>query len=242
MRAQLGDRLPTFTEAELTLLREAEVDFYGMNYYTSQFARHRTSPAPDTDYAGNLDECQENKAGVSIGAPSGIHWLRSAPQGFRKHLVRIYKKYGKPIYITENGCPCPGEEKMGREESVKDEYRQRYFADHLDAIVGATQDGAKVAGYFAWSLIDNLGEFFNSTNFPHVFEPRTVPTSYLSILTLSPEWCMGYDIRFGVTFTDYDTLERTPKESALKLRGMITDRISEESPSALEPVSGRRRQ
>lgn len=159
MREQLGDRLPAFTEAEFALLREVEVDFYGMNYYTSQFARHRTTPAPATDYAGNLDECQENKAGVSVGAPSGIHWLRSAPQGFRKHLVRIYKKYGKPIYITENGCPCPGEEKMSKEESVKDEYRQKYFSDHLDAIVGATQDGANVAGYFAWSLIDNLGEF-----------------------------------------------------------------------------------
>ena len=159
MRAQLGDRLPIFTEAEFALLREAEVDFYGMNYYTSQFARHRTSPAPDTDYTGNVDECQENKAGVSIGELSGFYWLRSAPHGFRKHLVRIYKKYGKPIYVTENGCPCPGEDKMSKEDSVKDEYRQRYFSDHFDAIVGAIQDGAKVAGYFAWSLMDNLGEF-----------------------------------------------------------------------------------
>jgi beta-glucosidase len=162
MRAQLGDRLPTFTEAEFALLREAEVDFYGMNYYTSQYARHRTSPAPDTDFAGNLDECQEDKAGVPIGPPSGIFWLRPAPHGFRKHLLRIYKKYGKPIYITENGCPCPGEDKMSREEAVNDEYRQRYFSDHFDAIVGARHDGADVAGYFAWSLIDNLGEFLRS--------------------------------------------------------------------------------
>lgn len=159
MRAQLGDRLPTFTEAEFALLREAELDFYGMNYYTSQFARHRTSPASDTDYIGNVDEFPENKAGVSIGELSGIRWLRSAPQGFRKHLVRIYKKYGKPIYVTENGCPCPGEDKMSKEESLKDVFRQRYFSDHFDAIIGATQDGAKVAGYFAWSLIDNLGKF-----------------------------------------------------------------------------------
>ncbi|KAM5341548.1 hypothetical protein ACJ41O_014579 [Fusarium nematophilum] len=181
-------------EADFALMREAELDIYAMNYYTSQFARHRTTPAPAEDYQGNVDDCSENKAGVSIGELSGIFWLRSAPQGFRKHLNRIYKKYGKPIYVTENGCPCPDEDKMTKAESVKDEFRQRYFADHFDAIVGAVQDGAQVKGYFAWSLMDNL------------------------------EWSVGYGPRFGVTSTDYDTLERTPKESALMLRGMIEER------------------
>ncbi|OJJ01780.1 hypothetical protein ASPVEDRAFT_130780 [Aspergillus versicolor CBS 583.65] len=196
MRAQLGDRLPAFTDAELALLRDAELDFYGMNYYTAQFARHCSIPAEDTDYKGNVDELAENKAGVPIGEPSGIWWLRPSPERFRKHLLRVYKKYGKPIYITENGCPCPGEEKMTKEESVNDKYRQRYFATHLDAVIGAIQDGAKVSGYFAWSLMDNL------------------------------EWGLGYSYRFGVTYTDYETLERTPKESALKLRSMIEDRMS----------------
>jgi beta-glucosidase len=73
--------------------------------------------------------------------------------------VRIYSKYRKPIYITENGCPCPGEDKMTREESVQDAYRQKYLSDHLDAITGAIQDGAKVARYFVWSLMDNFGEY-----------------------------------------------------------------------------------
>ncbi|GKT51994.1 beta-glucosidase 1B [Colletotrichum spaethianum] len=195
MRQQLGDRLSSFTDDEFELLREAELDFYGMNYYTSQFARHRTSTALDTDYSGNVDNLPENKAGESIGELSGMYWLRSVPQGFRKHLMRICKKYGKPIYVTENGCPCPGEEKMTKEECVKDAFRQKYFKDHLGAIVEARQDGAKVSGYFAWSLMDNL------------------------------EWTEGYGPRFGVTFTDYDTLERTPKESALKLRDLIEERI-----------------
>jgi beta-glucosidase len=159
MRAQLGGRLPAFTHAELALLRDAELDFYSMNYYTAQFARHRSTPAEDTDYIGNVDELAENKSGVPIGEPSGIWWLRPAPERFQKHLGRIYRKYGKPIYITENGCPCPEEEKMSKEESVKDEYRQRYFATHLDAIVGAIRDGVEVSGYFAWSLMDNLAEF-----------------------------------------------------------------------------------
>ena len=158
MREQLQDRLPTFSEADFNLLLEAELDFYGMNYYTSQFARHRTSNASPTDFMGNVDQCKKNKDGKLIGQPSGIDWLHSAPGCFRSHLLRVYNRYKKPIYVTENGCPCPGEDKMSRAESVDDKYRQKYFSDHLDAIVGAIQDGAEVNGYFAWSLLDNLGK------------------------------------------------------------------------------------
>jgi beta-glucosidase len=41
-----------------------------------------------------------------------------------------------------------------------------------------------VRGYFVWSLLDNF------------------------------EWAYGYDRRFGVVHVDYDTLVRTPKDSA----------------------------
>jgi beta-glucosidase len=159
MREQLGDRLPEFTESDMEILRKGKEDFYGMNYYTSQYARHRDEPASENDYIGNLDELAQNKEGVSVGEASGIHWLRSCPNMFRKHLTRIYRLYGKPIYITENGCPCPGEDKMTREESVNDLYRIRYFEDHLDAIgKSVNEDGSVINGYFAWSLMDNLGK------------------------------------------------------------------------------------
>lgn len=159
MREQLGDRLPPFTAPEFALLKDAEVDFYGMNYYTSQFARHRPQRAVDTDFIGNVDELQENSDGISVGEKSGLHWLRSSPDLFRKHLTRVYRRYGKPIYITENGCPCPGEDQMTREESVQDDYRIRYFENHLEAVgKSVNEDGAVVQGYFAWSLMDNLGK------------------------------------------------------------------------------------
>lgn len=157
MRAQLGNRLPRFTESDFALLRKADMDFYGMNYYTSQYARHRGTNPPDTDFLGNVDELQENKEGMSIGEKSGVSWLRSTPHLFRKHLTRIYQKYGKPIYVTENGCPCPNEDKMTREEAVNDDYRVQYFADHLDAVGISCKDGSDIRGYFAWSLMDNLG-------------------------------------------------------------------------------------
>lgn len=158
MREQLGDRLPSFSPSEWDIIRRANNDFYGLNYYTSQFARHNDTPPKPEDYLGNVTELQYNKEGRPVGTESGIHWLRSCPDLFRKHLTRLYRLYGKPLYITENGCPCPGEATMTCEQSVEDTYRQKYFADHLDAIAkSATEDGSDIRGYFAWSLMDNLG-------------------------------------------------------------------------------------
>jgi beta-glucosidase/6-phospho-beta-glucosidase/beta-galactosidase len=37
MRAQVGERLPKFTEAQAKMLTES-IDFLGMNYYTSNYA------------------------------------------------------------------------------------------------------------------------------------------------------------------------------------------------------------
>ncbi|KFY80337.1 hypothetical protein V499_00800 [Pseudogymnoascus sp. VKM F-103] len=195
MREQLGHRLPKFTDSEFALLRGAECDFYGMNYYTSKFARHRDSPVSKDDFNGNVDELQEDKQGDSIGEKSGLDWLRACPHLFQKHLTRIYRLYGKPIIITENGCPCPGEDQMTREESINDSYRIWYFDTHLDAVSKSIiEGGSDIRGYFAWSLLDNL------------------------------EWSDGYGPRFGVTFTDYKTLERSPKKSALMLKKMFAER------------------
>ncbi|MGB7341904.1 MAG: GH1 family beta-glucosidase [Phototrophicaceae bacterium] len=67
---------------------------------------------------------------------------------------------------------------------IHDTLRVNYFHGHIQAVANAIQDGAPVKGYFAWSLMDNF------------------------------EWALGYDKRFGIVHIDFDTLERTPKDSA----------------------------
>ncbi|NMM31344.1 MAG: beta-glucosidase [Cellulomonas sp.] len=67
---------------------------------------------------------------------------------------------------------------------VHDLDRVAYLHDHIDAVGEAIDHGADVRGYFVWSLMDNF------------------------------EWAYGYDRRFGILRVDYDTLERTPKDSA----------------------------
>ena len=62
---------------------------------------------------------------------------------------------------------------------------------HLGAVADAQEAGVDVRGYFAWSLMDNF------------------------------EWSFGYDKRFGIVRVDYDSLVRTPKQSAIWWRDVI---------------------
>ncbi|MEV6281483.1 GH1 family beta-glucosidase [Kribbella sp. NPDC051770] len=73
---------------------------------------------------------------------------------------------------------------------VADEGRTAYFTSHLAAVASAIEQGADIRGYLAWSLLDNF------------------------------EWAYGYEKRFGIVRVDYDTQERTPKQSALYLRDL----------------------
>ncbi len=75
--------------------------------------------------------------------------------------------------------------------SVADPARLDYLNQHLSAVKRAIADGSAVKGYFVWSLLDNY------------------------------EWALGYDKRFGLVHVDFDTLERTPKESYLALQEML---------------------
>jgi beta-glucosidase len=57
----------------------------------------------------------------------------------------------------------------------------------------AIEQGADVRGYYLWSLMDNF------------------------------EWAWGYSKRFGMVHVDYDTLVRTPKDSAHWFSQVIAD-------------------
>ncbi|KAM0281434.1 hypothetical protein ACHAQH_003557 [Verticillium albo-atrum] len=168
MRERLGARLPEFTAAERQLLSESAANntFYGMNHYTSQFARARTTEPAHDDITGNVEELPVNSEGVEIGPLSGTSWLRVTQVQFRKLLGWIWSRYKRPIYVTENGCPCPGENDLTVEEAVNDEFRVRYFGLYLDAISRAIyEDGVKILGYFSWSLMDNYGRSNCSTRY-----------------------------------------------------------------------------
>jgi beta-glucosidase len=199
MIQQLGERLPTFTPEEAALVQGSN-DFYGMNHYTANYIRHKTSAPDPADFLGNLETLFTSKSGTSIGPETQSSWLRPNPQGFRDLLVWISKRYGNPkIYCTENGTSVKGENDLPREQILDDEFRAEYFRGYIDALAKAvSEDGVDVRGYMAWSLMDNF------------------------------EWADGYETRFGVTFVDYEGgQKRYPKKSA-KIIGPLFEALIKE--------------
>ena len=76
------------------------------------------------------------------------------PQAFREILTTMHKRYGLPIYVTENGTafadqPLPNGE-------VPDAPRISYLQAYTGAMFDAIADGVDVHGYFVWSLLDNF--------------------------------------------------------------------------------------
>ncbi len=74
---------------------------------------------------------------------------------------------------------------------IADPRRVAYLHDHLAAARRAIEDGVPLEGYFVWSLLDNF------------------------------EWGYGFSKRFGVFGVDFETLERTPKDSAFWYRDVV---------------------
>ena len=58
----------------------------------------------------------------------------------------------------------------------------------------ARAEGVDLRGFFVWSLLDNF------------------------------EWAEGYAHRFGIVHVDFDTLERTPKDSARWFAAVAAER------------------
>ncbi|MEC3975262.1 GH1 family beta-glucosidase [Amycolatopsis sp. H20-H5] len=74
---------------------------------------------------------------------------------------------------------------------VRDEDRAAYLASHIAAVAAARLAGADIRGYFAWSLLDNF------------------------------EWAYGYAKRFGLIRVDYETQQRTIKQSGYFYRDTV---------------------
>lgn len=155
MRKQLGDRLPEFTPEEVALVKGSN-DFYGMNHYTANYIKHVDTPAAEDDHLGNLECHFYNKAGDCIGPETQSVWLRPHPEGFRKLLIWLSKRYGTPtIYVTENGTSLKGENDLPLEKMVNDDFRAEYFRGYITAMARArAESGVDVRGYLAWSLLE----------------------------------------------------------------------------------------
>ncbi|MBU0936690.1 MAG: family 1 glycosylhydrolase, partial [Spirochaetes bacterium] len=110
------------------------------------------------------------------------------PPAMHNILKRISSDYPDiDLYITENGAAFEDSVVTDSEgkRRVHDDRRLSYIQEHLKEAHALFTAGVRFKGYFAWSLLDNF------------------------------EWAFGFDRRFGIVHVDFDTQQRTLKDSAL---------------------------
>jgi beta-glucosidase len=76
-----------------------------------------------------------------------------APWSMSYGVTHIWREYGIPIVILENGAAF--EDVPGPDGRVEDVERARFLARYIEELRHGMREGADVRGYFVWSLLDN---------------------------------------------------------------------------------------
>jgi len=118
---------------------------------------------------------------------SSLDWP-IVPWGLSKMIEYIARVYPNvTITVSENGCSC---NEPTEASAIDDTMRQNYLWHYIAALGQTIQKLSEklgkspVDGYFVWSLMDNF------------------------------EWTYGYQPRFGLIRVNFETLERSWKNSA----------------------------
>jgi len=180
----------------------APIDALGVNYYHGELVSAHPSAQPMTTVAPSPRPKRS-----PFPAADGVHWhLRDLPltamnwevqpEGLTRLLQRVHSEYTDPagVKLYVTENGAAYDDVVGEDGLVHDADRTEFLELHLGAILDAIELGVPVHGYFYWSLMDNY------------------------------EWAWGYDKRFGIVRVDYDTLERSPKDSARAYARIISGR------------------
>jgi len=149
-----------------------DFDFIGLQNYFRIVVKH--------SYFAPVLWLEEIPAKIRNVPLTAMGW-EVAPEGMYAILKQFSTYPGiREIIISENGAAFADLQQDGK---VMDHERIRFFQEYLKSILKAKNEGVRVAGYLAWSLLDNF------------------------------EWAEGYHPRFGLVYVNYETQERTVKES-----------------------------
>ena len=144
-----------------------------------------------------LDMCGVNiyTAGIvragDDGKPEAVPSVTGYPMTMFKWTINPQSLYFGPKFLQERyGLPIVITENglasmdwVHADGKIHDAGRIDYLTKYLTELRRACADGVDIRGYFQWSIMDNF------------------------------EWGQGYSQRFGLIYIDYQTLERTPKDS-----------------------------
>jgi beta-glucosidase len=112
---------------------EATADYIGVAHYWGQLAQLARRPAEM--FIRRFNPPDERV--TDFGFASRPSWMGD--------VLRSMKRYGRPVYITENGIA-----------TTDDAWRQRYITEILGEVHRAIAGGVDVRGYFHWTNTDNF--------------------------------------------------------------------------------------
>lgn len=135
-----GDRVPKFKDEDFETIQQP-LDFFGMNVYHGQVVR-----------ANEQGEAEPVTA--KVGEPQTAFRWPVTPECLYYAPKFYYERYGKPIFVTENGLS--NQDWVCLDGKVHDATRIDFLARHLAQLKRAAADGVEVGGYFQWSLLDNF--------------------------------------------------------------------------------------
>ncbi|MDD7986426.1 GH1 family beta-glucosidase [Lentisphaera marina] len=185
MRQRLGERLPQFSPDERKEILGSS-DFFGLNHYSTMMASEpKEGQEQVSDIAGNGGMIDDQN----------VH-LSNDPAWQKTHMgwnivpegCRDLLKWIDQRYdhpIIYITENGCACDEPDKESALNDVMRKDFYESYLRGSRNAIEQGVDLRGYFAWSLMDNF------------------------------EWSFGYKRRFGMCYVDYESLERTPKSSAL---------------------------
>lgn len=196
----------------------APIDTLGVNYYHGELVGGhapldppKPGDAPTDRRTQSPFPSSENIYWHDRGLPrTPMNW-EVQPEGLTRLLVRVWEDYAEPagtaLFVTENGAAYNDEPvQENGEVRVHDHDRADFVRAHLAATLDAVEAGVDVRGYFYWSLLDNY------------------------------EWAWGYEKRFGIVRVDYETQERSIKDSGREYSRIIAARALDDGTALIDAV------
>ncbi|WP_372460020.1 GH1 family beta-glucosidase [Agromyces humatus] len=189
--AGLGSTLESVVHDGDLAVISTPIDTLGVNYYHGELVSDRPAadPLPAQAPTSRPTSSPFPAADDVFNHPQGLpltamDW-EVQPVGLTELLRRVHDEYtdAPGVKLYVTENGAAYDDVVEADGSVADVARAEFLVDHLGAILDAIDGGVPVHGYFYWSLMDNF------------------------------EWAWGYDKRFGLVRVDYDTQERTVKQS-----------------------------
>ncbi|MFD2308116.1 family 1 glycosylhydrolase [Enterococcus termitis] len=134
----------TVSDEDALAFAQGKLDFIGLNYYSSSVAHYEGDEENEETLFGGTQNpyLEKSKWGWSID-PTGLRYL----------LNYIYRRYGLPIIITENGLGAI--DQVEEDGTIQDDYRIEYVKKHIEQMEKAiVEDYVDCFGYLMWGPID----------------------------------------------------------------------------------------